>query len=352
MSQADRPSKRSRTVADADEPAHVPLKHHEEFWLDDGNVVLVAGTVGFRIYRGLLVAQSTVFNDMFASSSPHSDETIDGCPVVHVSDSPEDLAHLLRVLLPTTQRRCVSSCGLLSAVLTRNYVLDSFHREQDAPERTFDEVYAVITLAHKYNIEDVQRQALYSLREYTFNDNFEVWKERCREGIKVDGPCAIGAVNLARLLDVPQMLPIALYKCLRIGSSMLDGWTRGDGSIEHLSQDDIKRCIDALQSLSRDRVSYTYWMYYAGVSERCAQHALCKDALREILAYIMQCDPDFLSDGAYALENPIVPDMDDFGLCASCAQAVKDRELGERRTLWENLPDAFSLVVDKWGEGI
>ncbi|PIL26519.1 hypothetical protein GSI_12277 [Ganoderma sinense ZZ0214-1] len=248
MTQEDRPSKRSRTAADADADAHVetPLKHHEEFWLDDGNIVLVARQVGFRVYRGLLVTQSTVFADMCASSSPTADETIDGCPVVHVSDSPEDLAHLLRVLLPTTQRR--------------------FHRERDTAERTFDEVYAVITLAHKYHIEDVQRQALYSLREYTFNDNFEVWKGERQEVMKVDGACAIGAVHLARLLDVPQMLPIALYKCLNLGPNILDGWTRSDGSVERLSQDDIKRCISAQRSLSRDRVAYTYWTLYPQAS--------------------------------------------------------------------------------------
>ena len=71
-----------------------------DIWFSDGNIVLVARETAFRIYRRLLAGQSTVFSDMFASSTSSPDETFDGCPVVHLSDSPHDLAHLLRVLLP------------------------------------------------------------------------------------------------------------------------------------------------------------------------------------------------------------------------------------------------------------
>ena len=107
-----RPAKRTRT-----EPSSVPktpraneqpplsdLKLCEEFWLEDGNIVLVTRDVAFRIYRGLLAAQSKVFEDMFASAAPTTDETLEGCPVVRLSDSPEDLMRLLRVLLPKTKR--------------------------------------------------------------------------------------------------------------------------------------------------------------------------------------------------------------------------------------------------------
>ena len=82
------------------------LTKHEEFWFEDGSIVLVANRTAFRIYRGLLATQSTVFEDMFATvTSPMMDETFEGCPVVRLSDSPYDLTHLLRILLPRTDRR-------------------------------------------------------------------------------------------------------------------------------------------------------------------------------------------------------------------------------------------------------
>lgn len=80
------------------------LKRHEEFWFDDGSVVLVARNTGFRVFRSLLAAQSTVFGGMLACSSVSAEEMLEGCPVVRLSDSPEDVAHLLRVLLPKSRR--------------------------------------------------------------------------------------------------------------------------------------------------------------------------------------------------------------------------------------------------------
>ncbi len=79
------------------------LNRHPEIWYNDGNIVLVAGATAFRIYRGLIAGQSTVFSDLFASSTSSLDEIFEGCPVIHLSDSPYDLAHLLRVLLPQSR---------------------------------------------------------------------------------------------------------------------------------------------------------------------------------------------------------------------------------------------------------
>ncbi len=105
-----RPVKRARPSdepqdSDSSKPSSstgtkLKLRRHAEFWFIDGNIVLAARRTGFRIYQGLLSSQSTVFSDMFASSTSNVDETFDGCPVVHLSDSPHDLAHLLHVLIP------------------------------------------------------------------------------------------------------------------------------------------------------------------------------------------------------------------------------------------------------------
>lgn len=74
----------------------------EEFWENDGNVVLVARNVEFRVYKGVLAYHSPVFADMFSLPQPAdaSSETPHDCPVVHLDDSPEDLRHILRAILP------------------------------------------------------------------------------------------------------------------------------------------------------------------------------------------------------------------------------------------------------------
>ncbi len=108
MSDNGRPLKRARLLEiDSSSPAssnHV-FERHDEFWLPDGNIILVANkTTGFCIYRGLVSSQSTVFEDMFTASTSNSEELFEGCPVIHLLDSPQDLAHLLCVLLPKSRR--------------------------------------------------------------------------------------------------------------------------------------------------------------------------------------------------------------------------------------------------------
>ncbi|EJF60276.1 hypothetical protein BD309DRAFT_995082 [Dichomitus squalens] len=100
----------------------------EEFWFEDGNIVLVAGAVEFRILKGILAEHSPVFKDMFSLPQP-PETTTQGtqCPVVHLTDSSYDLRHVFRIY-----------------ILKAN--LDPF-----APMvLSFDELSASIRLGHKY----------------------------------------------------------------------------------------------------------------------------------------------------------------------------------------------------------
>ena len=67
---------------------------------DDGNLILLAGTTAFRVYRGILIKKSAVFADMFDTGSLDASQMFDGCPVVHLSDHPEDLRDFFQYLIP------------------------------------------------------------------------------------------------------------------------------------------------------------------------------------------------------------------------------------------------------------
>ena len=92
----------SRKRARVNEDEKTPdLQKDEEVWLSDGNIVVVAANkIAFRVHKSILALQSEVFSDLF--SLPGADEatpeTMDGCPVVHVSDSPDDIRRLFLVL--------------------------------------------------------------------------------------------------------------------------------------------------------------------------------------------------------------------------------------------------------------
>jgi hypothetical protein len=77
------------------------ITQDQGFWFDDGSVILCAETIGFRVHRSLLSKNSTIFRDMFAIGQPAQDHMIEGCPVVQLYDSPDDLRHFLRLIYET-----------------------------------------------------------------------------------------------------------------------------------------------------------------------------------------------------------------------------------------------------------
>ena len=56
-------------------------------WYDDGNIVLIAGSTTFKLYKGILASVSLVFKDMFSLAQPDGDSkqipsaAIDGCQI-------------------------------------------------------------------------------------------------------------------------------------------------------------------------------------------------------------------------------------------------------------------------------
>lgn len=113
MSEPASSNKRQRTDSDATGPEkdgpNTVIKRDDEFWFEDGNIVLVARDIEFRVYKGILAKHSPVFGDMFSlppgPSSEGTTAATDICPVVHLSDSPEDFRHVLRVCMPETHLR-------------------------------------------------------------------------------------------------------------------------------------------------------------------------------------------------------------------------------------------------------
>ena len=82
------------------------LTKHTDLWFCDGSVILQAESTLFRVHKSQLSRRSIVFSDMFALAQPPvitthatlADETYEGCPVVKLYDSAEDVANLLLAL--------------------------------------------------------------------------------------------------------------------------------------------------------------------------------------------------------------------------------------------------------------
>ncbi|KAI1795316.1 hypothetical protein LXA43DRAFT_1080214 [Ganoderma leucocontextum] len=294
------------------------LTRHSEFWFDDGNIVLVAQHTGFRIYRRLLAAQSTVFADMFTSSSAGADEAFDGCPVVHLTDSHHDLTHLLRVLLPT-------SPGI------------RYHTTDPERVRSFDETSSVVRLAHKYHIQSVQDQAMRALQEFFTTDFIAPYTlQRRPQWISVTRIQCIGAVNLARLTDTPLLLPAALYTCCFLRGELLDGWTREDGTVEHLCMEDLKRCLNASIELGRQECFVVSRLFCPVPLQRChdPNFGSCADCLGNVARSTMCMD--------------IIVRWGRSG--TGCKAVLLERTQAERRRIWDGLPQILGITVEGWAK--
>jgi hypothetical protein len=69
-------------------------------WFPDGTVILRTTDESFRVFGGLLACHCAVFKDMLSVPQPAGDveEMVEGCPVIDISDSADDLKHFLRAI--------------------------------------------------------------------------------------------------------------------------------------------------------------------------------------------------------------------------------------------------------------
>jgi hypothetical protein len=67
-------------------------------WMPYGDIILQAESTQFRVNRDILAHQSTVSGDMFSVPQPPNEPTVEGCPIVYVSDTAKDCELLSGVL--------------------------------------------------------------------------------------------------------------------------------------------------------------------------------------------------------------------------------------------------------------
>ena len=74
-----------------------PIRH-PQLWFPDGTIILATPEMLFKVYKGILSCNSTVFRDMFSLPTPGSAapmDSLDGVHTVHMQDHHEDLAVFL-----------------------------------------------------------------------------------------------------------------------------------------------------------------------------------------------------------------------------------------------------------------
>ena len=228
-----------------------------------------------------------------------------------------------------------------------------FFHDTDEPKPTFNQVSAVIRLAHKYNVEDILRQGLSALKTY-YTDDFDLFEsEPCTLVEFHDGDaCAISAVNLAQLTDTPEILPFALYKCCALGGAILDGCKREDGTSDRLDTETLRRCLDGRNALAREAFSIISRVFCATQHPGCtnANRKVCRHAIQAILTECVISDSASEATVLDSWRIVIRGEGKDRNMCNSCIEELVRRELQARKDVWKRLPEIFGITVKGWDD--
>ncbi|OSD03783.1 hypothetical protein PYCCODRAFT_197393 [Trametes coccinea BRFM310] len=239
----------------------------DALWFEDGNLVVVARSVKFRVYRGLLLAHSPVLRDMISMPQPPlnqgaEDEHVglaeeeDGCIVVPIDFSPEDMRHFLRAFFHNSLSMYVKpkhpSFNEISARIRVGHFLQCDQMVQQCVD--YLKRYYVPGPEFDWNVDEDEDEDD-DTDEGESEDAYEDEDEDEEEGAKlqifdIHPPAfrlrhAIGVVNLARLTKASSILPVALAQCAVLSERLFDGLEREDGTHEKLDVDDMKRIWNA-----------------------------------------------------------------------------------------------------------
>ncbi|GBE89173.1 hypothetical protein BKA93DRAFT_738634 [Sparassis latifolia] len=308
------------------------MQQDKDFWFDDGNIILIARGIGFRVHQGIIARHSTAFHDLFTVPQSQNEEKILDCSFVQLSDSPSDLRCLLRVLYDG-----------------KKYLFAGTKVE-------FSDVAALVRLAQKYQIEDLRDEALDCLKTY-YTDEFAVWEvgmsRRCNiSNMNVRMRDAVAAVNLARLTDTISILPVALYLCCLLPSHLLlRGIRREDGEVEKLSMDDLERCLEARMELLKanlTRISKAYSPVYSDYQR--ADCYGCVSMMDQLLAFHNQAvTGPFQSCRILLTGGEHDDDSVKLHACTRCTANVKAVNFTARQEIWGRLPNIMRLKIPTWG---
>ncbi|KAK0469314.1 uncharacterized protein EV420DRAFT_23231 [Desarmillaria tabescens] len=154
-------------VSDAELPGR-----SSEVWFVDGNIIIQTESTQFRVYRGILAANSLVLSDMLSLSQPDKKYMVDDCPVVHFHDSPKDMVHFLKALH-----------------FPRYY--------QPLATTTWSIILAMLCLGKKYEVEHLFKPAFKHLSTI-FPSTLSGWLSRTYEGIENFNGLPLAMYQLAK----------------------------------------------------------------------------------------------------------------------------------------------------------
>ncbi|KAJ7882623.1 hypothetical protein B0H14DRAFT_2306938, partial [Mycena olivaceomarginata] len=184
------------------------------------------GTASLRVYGGLLAAHSPVFHDILL---PYEDApTVDGCPVVPLSDAENILRCFLKALF------------------------DYQFLPPYPAETNFGTMSGIIRLRTKYQMDSLRKRALVRLSSafHSPSDPTSFSPDPGSASWSIEDNRWIWIIVLGREMSIDWILPLALYRaCAMCTVAQLLNGIEFDGRPVELSSSDKLLCIEQMISV-------------------------------------------------------------------------------------------------------
>ncbi|KII87445.1 hypothetical protein PLICRDRAFT_142726, partial [Plicaturopsis crispa FD-325 SS-3] len=279
-------------------------------WYQDGSIVLEAERLQFRVHISVLAAHSLIFKDMLEiGQSSVGEYAVEGCPLVHLSDSAQDLTY----------------------VLTAFYDRKFFDLREPQP---FPVIAAMLRLGKKYELEYFYTEALSRVASEC-PTSLERWDAGSDELITNDddGGLYFDMANLLRETDTISALPVTLYTCGQwyTHRELLEGLDCGSA----LSATNRTACLIGLDRLRLAALAHIdSWL--TSNNSTCTTPAECSSWKAALVITESRTVEGF---EALAEWRP----RWETHLCRACTRHYKGLYNDNRRKLWEALPSFFDL---------
>ncbi|CAA7261832.1 unnamed protein product [Cyclocybe aegerita] len=312
------PAAKRPKLASGDEDATMSdqpggITRSEDFWLDDGNIILQAEGTQFRVHKSMLARHSTIFKDMF--SFPQPAEPLD-----------PDVEVILSIFYDNIKCSVIDLEKALS----------------------IDQIKSILSMAKKYDITYLRDRALERLRR-CFPTTVKGWDASFGDAngptIHFKPPLDTVEAVIALALEhgIPSILPSAyLYLAALVPPEKIVG---GDKSI--LSLEARLQCILGRDNLIREiHSSVQLWWYDREFMppERCTMdqlHPSRAEVLDAFVTALWLTDEKTVWDFNAKIPTPAGEKV--AHLCPSCADTVKLFYRRVRREIWRRLPELFDL---------
>ncbi|TFK38969.1 hypothetical protein BDQ12DRAFT_735184 [Crucibulum laeve] len=303
--------KRQRTYSSY---AEEPLSR-SSLWFEDGSVVLQAESTQFRVHRTVLARHSVVFHDMFLVPQPPDEPTVEGCAVVHLADSAEDVYHVL------------------AALYDKNYnIRDSL---------PYPAVAAMLRLGLKYQFDHLRDEAVARLTS-EFPNNLEAWELLPSEytHIKAQKGILFDIINLALQFSIRSILPVAYYLCLDDIETLFSGEKREDNTVAQVPPAVLSACVLGRDKIITAMATHTLgWLNDTDISQECKGKDKCSEDRATLTRMIWKPLPEYTR----GLEK-WTDELSLYGsLCRPCTDEAKRIHAAGREKMWELLPTFFGL---------